>query len=86
MMRTSTVWLVLALLIVGCGKIARKEPVSLDQVPENVMKVAKKEMPGVTLQRVMMTTKGEYEIIGKDAKGKTHELYINPEGVVTGRE
>lgn len=85
-MRQLAIALMLAVLVAGCGKAAKKEPVALDQIPENVISVAKKEMPGVTLQRAMMTPKGDYEILGKDKKGKTHEIYVSPQGVVTGRE
>lgn len=75
-----------ALLCCGCGKPPRKEPIALDQLPDVVIQTAKKEMRGVTLQRAVITPKGDYEIIGKDAKGKTHEIDISPRGVVTRRE
>jgi hypothetical protein len=60
--------LVLA-LIVGCAG-GKKEPVALDQVPENVMKVARENLPDVKFDRALRKSNGEYEVIGKKRKGR----------------
>ena len=71
------------ILISGCGKPAVKEPIALDKVPEVVMKTAKVKMPGITFTRAVIKPNGEYELFGKDSKGKVREIDITPEGVVT---
>jgi hypothetical protein len=70
-------------LIAGCGKPAIKEPIALDKVPEIVMKTAKEKLPGITFNRAVIKPNGEYELFGKDAKGKIREIDITPAGVVT---
>ena len=72
-----------AILLVGCGKPAVKEPIALDKVPDVVMKTAKEKLPGITFNRALLKPNGEYELFGKDAKGKVREIDITPEGVVT---
>ena len=82
-----SLWPLLAsvFLIVGCGSDKKKEKVavSLDQVPENVMKIAKDKLPDVTFERAMKKPNGEFEVIGKNKTGKVREIDITPEGVVT---
>jgi hypothetical protein len=77
---------VLMLLVAaGCGSSTseKKEPLALDQVPENVMKVAKEKLPDVTFERALKKPNGEFEVIGKDKKGKVREIDIKPDGTVT---
>jgi hypothetical protein len=70
-------------LVIGCGGQEKKEPVPLDQVPEAVMKVAKEKLPDVKFERAAKEANGDYELIGKDKKGKTREIDISPSGEVT---
>jgi hypothetical protein len=70
-------------LVVGCGGQEKKEPVPLDLVPETVMKVAKEKLPDVKFERAAKEPNGDYELIGKDKKGKTREIDISPSGQVT---
>ena len=72
-------------LVVGCrgGDAKPKEAVSLDKVPENVMKVAKEKLPDVTFDRCVRKANGEYEVIGKNKEGKVREIDITPAGEVT---
>jgi hypothetical protein len=80
-------FMILALIVVtGCGSGGgpeKKEPVALDQVPENVMKVAKEKLPDVTFDKAVRKPNGEYEIIGKNKQGKVREIDITPAGEVT---
>jgi hypothetical protein len=71
-------------LVVGCGgEGKKKEPLPLDQVPENVLKVAREKLPDVTFERALRKPNGEYEIIGKNKQGKVREIDIKPSGEVT---
>ena len=83
MRRLGPTAIVFAILLVGCGKPAIKEPIAFDKVPEIVLKTAKEKLPGVTFNRAVIKPNGEYELFGKDAKGKVREIDITPEGVVT---
>lgn len=78
--------LFLALLVaVGCGgdDSRKKESIPLDQVPENVMKVAREKLPDVKFERARRKPNGEYEVIGKNKSGKVREIDIKPDGTVT---
>ncbi|OWK43244.1 hypothetical protein [Fimbriiglobus ruber] len=69
---------------VGCGgEKGGKESVPLEQVPANVMTVAKEKLPGVTFDRAWRKKNGEFEVSGKDKKGKIREIDITPDGTVT---
>jgi hypothetical protein len=71
-------------LAVGCGGQEKtKTPVPLEQVPEAVMKVAKEKLPDVKFERAAKEPNGDYELIGKDKKGKTREIDVSPSGQVT---
>lgn len=69
----------------GCGerKIEKKEPITLDQVPANVLKVAKEKLPDVKFERALRKPNGDYEVIGKTRSGKVREIDVKPDGTVT---
>jgi hypothetical protein len=67
----------------GCGGKESKEVIPLGDVPENVMKVAKEKLPDVTFDKAWRKKNGEYEVGGKDKRGKIREIDITPEGAVT---
>jgi hypothetical protein len=70
---------------VGCGGAAgqNRTDIPLSEVPENVMKVAKEKLPDVTFDKAWRKKNGEYEVSGKDKKGKVREIDITPDGQVT---
>ena len=72
------------LAAVGCGekKIERKEPIGLDQVPANVMKVAKEKLPDVKFDHALRKPNGDFEVRGKNKAGKIREIDIKPDGTV----
>jgi len=72
------------LVLVGCGekKIEKKEPITLDQVPANVLKVAKEKLPDVKFERAQKMANGDFEVIGKHKSGKIREIEIKPDGTV----
>jgi hypothetical protein len=75
--------LVLAFAVIGCNSDEKNVPVPLDQVPENVMKVAKEKLPDVKFEKAQKKPNGEFEVIGKDKTGKVREIDIKPDGTVT---
>ena len=83
-MRTAIAAVVLG-LVVGCGGAAtqNRDEIPLADVPENVMKVAKEKLPDVTFDKAWRKKNGEYEVSGKNKKGKVREIDIKPDGTVT---
>ena len=84
-MRFIPIFLAALFLVVGCApkEEPKKEAVQLDQIPENVMTVAKEKLPDVTFDRAVRKRNGEYEIMGKGKDGKVREIDITPSGEVT---
>jgi hypothetical protein len=56
--------------------------VSLDQLPAGYLDIAKKELPQVKFDTVWRLKNGNYEIRGKDARGKAREVELNAKGTV----
>lgn len=71
--------------VLGCGgdSIPKKEPITLDQVPENVLKVAREKLPDVKFERAMRKPNGEFEVIGRNRSGKVREIDIRLDGTIT---
>jgi hypothetical protein len=80
----SVVLLLATVLLVGCRDKA--ETVPLDKVPDNVMQVAKKELPDVTFDQAWKTRSGNYEVRGKEKNGKTRDIQITPDGKVVEKD
>jgi hypothetical protein len=74
---------VLALAVAGCGgpKKVEKSPLKMDEVPPEIMKIAKEKLPDVTFTDAYKDD-GNYELRGKDKKGKLREIDIAPDGKV----
>jgi hypothetical protein len=92
-MRKSYVLALVVVLVIGGGVAAYygyyqipgvgKDVIQLDQVPDNVMQVAKEQLPDVTFDKAWRKKNGEYEVSGKDKKGKIREIDIKPDGTIT---
>jgi len=86
-MRKSFIILSLTLLsVAGCGEVFEKtEMMPIENVPEDVMKVAKEKLPGVKFDTAWTEKDGDktvYEVRGKSADGKTRDIKVSPEGTV----
>ena len=76
-------WLCLvAALAAGCGSKPKDQMLPLDQVPENVLKVAQEKLPGVQFEQAVRRADGRYEVRGRDKKGKVREIDVSPGGEV----
>ena len=72
-----------ALALAGCGDSkAGKTPVDLKDVPADIMKVARENLPDVTFESALKKPNGSIEVIGKTKKGKVREIDIRPDGSV----
>lgn len=72
----------LLLLVVGCSESAKAKSLPLEEVPDNVMTVAKEKLPDIKFEQAVRLSDGTYEVIGKDQRGKVREIEISPDGKV----
>lgn len=79
----------LALLLVasacwaGCGENKREmTTLRLEDVPPDLMKIAKEHLPGVAFDTVWKKPSGTFEIRGKARNGKIREVDIRPDGTI----
>lgn len=73
----------LALGLAGCGKPkVEKTPLKMEDVPPEIMKIAKEKLPADVTISEAYKEGPNYELRGKDKKGKLHEIDITPEGKV----
>jgi hypothetical protein len=71
----------------GCtgGPPKSDEIVPIDQVPANVMDVARKQLPGYQFDKaykMKIDGKDAYEVQGKDQRGKVREVEVSVTGEV----
>jgi uncharacterized membrane protein YkoI len=77
----------LILLAAGCGSDSSKDqPLSLDQVPANILKAADEErarsIPDVKFERAARHADGGYEVRGKGKNGKVRDVELDANGKV----
>ena len=75
------------IFVLGCasGPPASDDIVPIDQVPANVMEVARKQLPGYTFDtayKMKIEGKDAYEVRGKDKRGKVREVEVSATGEV----
>jgi len=85
-MRGGIVFLMLGLLpggLVGCGG-TKQEIVTLrlEDVPPELMKIAKEKLPGVVFDTAFKKSSGTIEIRGRAKNGKIREVDLRPDGTV----
>ena len=75
-------------MIVALGSSSPPESdeiVPIDQVPAKLMEVARKQLPGYTLDtayQMKIDGKDAYEVRGKNKQGKTREVEVSAAGEV----
>jgi hypothetical protein len=56
--------------------------VPLDQLPAGYLDIAKKQLPNVSFDAAWRLKNGNYEIRGKDDRGKGHEVELDAQGKI----
>ncbi|WP_020473271.1 hypothetical protein [Zavarzinella formosa] len=71
------------LALAGCGESKeRKTTLDIKDVPPDIMKVAKQNLPDVTFTTAWKKANGTFEVQGKNKNGKIREIDIRPDGSV----
>lgn len=67
----------------GCGGAPKieKTPMTVADVPADIMKIAKEKLPDVTFTEAYKEN-GNFELRGKDKRGKLREIDVTPDGKV----
>ena len=74
---------VLGLIIWGCNpKQALVTTIRIEDVPPNLMEIAREKLPDVTFDTAWKKSSGTFEIRGKAKNGKIREVDIRPDGTV----
>lgn len=71
-------------LLLGCGGAAKGKKTTLDlkEVPPNIMKIARDNLPGVEFDTAWLKENGVFEVRGKAKNGKVREIDIRPDGSI----
>lgn len=73
----------LAACTLGCGKAEPElTTLRLEDVPADVMKIAREQLPGVRFDSVWKKPSGTFEIRGTAKNGKIREVDIGPDGTI----
>lgn len=73
--------MLIATVAAGCSG-AKNEVVAIDDIPKNLLEIAKEKLPDVTFDQAVRKSNGILEIRGKDKKGKVRDVEFNPQGEV----
>lgn len=83
-MRRLVLVALLGIAAVGCGGSGSgKSSMKMEDVPPDVMKAAKEKMPEVSFTEAFREKNGDFELRGKDKKGKVVEIDVSPDGKTT---
>jgi hypothetical protein len=69
-------------LAFGCSSKIKDEPISLEKVPDNTLKIAKERLPTVNFEQAIKRSDGSYEVRGKDKNGKIRDIDISARGEI----
>ena len=74
---------VVAASLAGCSKGKQEvTTLQLEDVPPDLMRIAKEQLPGVAFDTVWKKPSGTFEIRGKEKNGKIREVDIRPDGTI----
>ena len=81
-MRTFLTCVILTCLLMGCGSGQKDQAISIDQVPKNLLDIAKEKLPEVSFDQAVKKSSGVLEIRGKDKNGKTRDVEFSASGEI----
>ena len=81
-MRAFACGVFLICMATGCGSTSQNQAISIDDVPKNLLEIAKEKLPDVTFDQAVRKSNGVLEVRGKDKKGKVREVEFSKTGEV----
>jgi len=83
-MRSFTILTVVmgAFVIVGCSETPKATPIPVAQVPVDIMKTARDNLPNIPFEQALRRADGSFEIRGIDKHGKARDIDISSDGQV----
>jgi len=81
-MRTFVFGMFLMIAAVGCGAASKSQAISIDDVPQELLEIAKEKLPGVTFDQAVKKANGVLEVRGKDPKGKIRDIEFSKTGEI----
>lgn len=86
MFRSNFRMLAACLLLATAGGCREAKPqlttLSLDEVPSELMRIAREQLPDVVFDTAFQKSSGTIEIRGKARNGKIREVDIRPDGTI----
>jgi hypothetical protein len=74
--------MILVCVVSACTGGAKNEAIGIDQVPPNLLEIAKEKLPDVTFDQAVKKSNGVLEVRGKDKTGKVRDVEFSPKGEV----
>jgi hypothetical protein len=81
-MRALVCGMLLMIAVVGCGGASKSQIISIDDVPKDLLAIAKEKLPGVTFDQALRKGNGDLEVRGKDPKGKIRDIEFSKTGEI----
>jgi len=66
----------------GCGSDPTDQLIPLEQVPEDMLKVAREKLPEVKFDQALKRKDGSVEVRGKDGRGKVRDIDFSASGEI----
>ena len=66
----------------GCGGGPADQLIPLEQVPEDMLKVAREKLPEVKFDQALKRKDGSVEVRGKDPRGKVRDIDFSASGEI----
>lgn len=84
MQKSIAVVAVLVCFLLGCGSntTSKSEAISINEVPQKLLNIAKEKLPGVTFDQAVKKSNGVLEVRGKDKSGKVRDIEFDQSGTV----
>lgn len=66
----------------GCDSGPADQMIPLEQVPENMLNVAREKLPGVKFDQALKRKDGSVEVRGMDGRGKVRDIDFSASGEI----
>jgi hypothetical protein len=81
-MRWASFYALLIFILAGCNGTKNDQLISIDEVPKQLLEVAREKLPDVDFDQAVKKGNGVLEVRGKDKKGKVRDIEFSASGEV----